>query len=243
MPYRLCYIFHSGFALLFDDMTVVMDYFEDSNGANSGVLHEQILGRGVPVYVLSTHFHHDHYNSDIFGFDAPQVKYILSKDIYQQRKNTLDMSRDIHFIKKSEIFDDGHLRVHAFGSTDEGVSFAIFKDNLSFFHAGDLNNWHWMEERPEPEWRRAENDFIRELGDIRKNYDHFDLVMFPVDPRLGSEYMRGAGQFIDAISCKYFCPMHFDLNFDKARAFAQYTGPRNIELIDIDRRGQMFDLA
>lgn len=43
--------------------------------------------------------------------------------------------------------------------------------------------------------------------------------MFPVDPRLGTEYMRGARQFVEQIKTSIFVPMHFDEAYDKAAAF------------------------
>lgn len=50
------------------------------------------------------------------------------------------------------------------------------------FHAGDLNNWHWMDESPEAEWKHDEAFFLRELEDIAIYTDRMDVVLFPVDP-------------------------------------------------------------
>ena len=59
-----------------------------------------------------------------------------------------------------------------------------------------------MEESEEPEWKGYENNFLKELDDIYKDYNELDLVMFPVDPRLGKEYQRGARQFTEKIKSK-----------------------------------------
>lgn len=243
MNVRLCYLWHSGVALLLEHLSIVIDYFEDSTDVHAGVLHEHILRRGVPLYVLSTHFHHDHYTPEIFAFEAPQITYILSRDIAEQRDATLCRRELLHFIAKGETFADDSLQVVAFGSTDEGSSFAVHAGGLSFFHAGDLNNWHWMERRGEREWRAAEARFLAEVDDIRRQLPEFDVVMFPLDPRLGSEYMRGATQFLERISCRIFCPLHFDLAYAQARAFAPCAAAHGTRLLDITHRGQFFDLT
>lgn len=94
-------------------------------------------------------------------------------------------------MKKGEVYEDELLKVHAFGSTDVGVSFLIEVDGKKVFHAGDLNNWHWMDESDEPEWKGYEKNYFHELEFIMDYTREMNLVMFPVDFRLGKEYMRG----------------------------------------------------
>ena len=48
-----------------------------------------------------------------------------------------------------------------------------------------------MDECEETEWRGYEHAFLQELQLIRKYTETVDVAMFPVDPRLGKEYMRG----------------------------------------------------
>ena len=104
----------------------------------------------------------------------------------------------------------------AFGSTDEGGSFLLEWNNLRIFHAGDLNNWHWNEEVAKEESLSYENNFLCELELLAEESDRLDLVMFPVDPRLGSDYMKGATQVISRIGVRYFLPMHFGEQYEKA---------------------------
>ena len=54
-----------------------------------------------------------------------------------------------------------------------------------------------------------EKRFLGELKDIRKITDSFDLVMFPVDGRIGNGYTLGGRQFIDRFKVGMFVPMHF----------------------------------
>ena len=42
---ELVYLYHSGFALLGESFTVVFDYYEDSESAVSGILHDELLQR------------------------------------------------------------------------------------------------------------------------------------------------------------------------------------------------------
>lgn len=86
---QLIYLYHSGFALLFDRMTVVFDFYEDSLGPTSGCLHSDLLRRPVPLYVLASHFHADHFNPHIFSWreQKADVRYILSKDIWRHRRS------------------------------------------------------------------------------------------------------------------------------------------------------------
>ena len=54
-----------------------------------------------------------------------------------------------------------------------------------------------------------EKRFLGELKDIRKVTDSFDLVMFPVDARIGNGYTLGGRQFIERFKVGLFVPMHF----------------------------------
>mgnify|MGYP002230799531 CR=1 FL=1 len=91
------------------------------------------------------------------------------------------------------------------GRTDVGISFLVEAEGKKIFHAGDLNNWHWMDESSEAEWKGYERDYLFELDCICSYTRNMDVVMFPVDPRLGTEYMRGARQFVEQIKNVYLC--------------------------------------
>lgn len=91
------------------------------------------------------------------------------------------------------------------------------------FHAGDLNNWHWKDESTPQEVAEAEGNYLKELDIIAKYTQAMDVVMFPVDPRLGTDFMRGAQQFIDRIRTGIFVPMHFWERPAEVMAFAPYA--------------------
>ena len=103
---------------------------------------------------------------------------------------------------KGGTWSDDTISVWALGSTDSGVSWIVETEGKRFFHAGDLNNWYAkfltddnpdqlrysfeMEETFNP--IAHEKQFLGELKDIRKVADSFDVVMFPIDGRVGNGY-------------------------------------------------------
>lgn len=62
--------------------------------------------------------------------------------------------------------------------------------------------------------------------------DSFDIVMFPVDGRIGNGYTRGARQFVDQFHVGLFVPMHFVASgFKSAWRMKEFTDyfPRSSE--------------
>ena len=173
MDMELTYIYHSGFALSGDGFTVIMDYYRDSEdgqaqadlnrlmdgtfsnqeaGMPEGTVHSELLRRPGKLYVLASHFHPDHFNKEVLQWreQRPDIIYIFSKDILRHRRA---QKEDAVWLKKGEEYKDETLSVRAFGSTDVGVSFLLQTGGKKIFHAGDLNNWHWMDESTEADGR------------------------------------------------------------------------------------------
>lgn len=236
---RLTYIYHSGFAIEAEDFTIIIDYFEDSLGKEHGVVHDRLLYRTQKLYVLCTHGHSDHYNSKILKWKEIRndITYIFSKDIEQKASKFLG----INFIDKDEVFKDDLLEVRAYGSTDLGVSFKITYKDMVLFHAGDLNNWHWNEESTEKEISEAENFYARELEHLAISTPSINLAMFPVDPRLGKDYMLGAEQFIKRIPVKLFVSMHFDGEYEKAKKIEDFAEKHNTRVFTPSFRGEVLE--
>ncbi len=65
-----------------------------------------------------------------------------------------------------------------------------------------------------------------------------DLVMFPVDPRLGLEYMLGAKQFVDRFRVGMFVPMHFDEEYVLCQCFSRICGRSGRAFRGIDLQGR-----
>ena len=175
---KIVYLAHSGFALLLEKATIVVDYYSDSCIGNRclshGVVDEDLLSRPGRFYVLCTHGHADHFNPIILSWRErrPDIVYLFSQDILE---SGLARSQDAIYLKPGHTYSDECL----------------------------------------------------------------DAAMFPIDPRLGKDYMRGAQQFIDAIEVDHFIPMHFGEHYAKANAFAPYA---HHHFFPLHQRGQTMTL-
>ena len=123
---KLDYIYHSGFAIEADGITVIIDYYKDSSeeAPDRGIVHDHLLKKPRTLYVLSSHFHPDHFNRDILSWkeQRPDIRYIFSKDILKSHRAKAE---DAFYIKKGETYEDDTIRIDAFGSTDIGSSFQV----------------------------------------------------------------------------------------------------------------------
>jgi L-ascorbate metabolism protein UlaG (beta-lactamase superfamily) len=216
---KLTYIYHSGFAIEGQQSALILDYYKDSE--DQYIHHLLTTFPGKP-YVLSSHRHPDHFSKEILKWKTlrPDIQYILSNDILQKR---LASPHEAAYLRKGDCWQNEHLYIKAFGSTDIGISFLIKTEGKTIFHAGDLNNWHWDEESTPEETQAAEQHFLTELRQTAGEVNHLDLAMFPVDHRLGKNYMRGAEQFLNAIPTRLFAPMHFGESYTEANAFRPYA--------------------
>lgn len=238
---RLTYIYHSGFAIEAEGFSILIDYYKDTGKKpETGFVHEHLLPRTGPLYILASHFHPDHFNPEVLQWKAlkKDIVYLFSKDILKHKRAMAD---DAIYLKKGEVYKDGNLSVRAFGSTDSGISFLIETENKRIFHAGDLNNWHWKDESTTEEVAKAEGDYLHELGELAEATDFLNLTMFPVDPRLGSDYMRGAQQFVDRIRTDLFVPMHFWEQPAEAAAFGPYAEARGCRYLLLSVPGEGSD--
>ena len=77
----LDYIYHSGFAIEAEGVTVIIDYYKDSSETehNRGIVHDYLLQRPGKLYVLATHFHPDHFNREILTWKEahPDIRHII----------------------------------------------------------------------------------------------------------------------------------------------------------------------
>lgn len=237
---KLSYIYHSGFAIEADGVTVIIDYYKDSSeeAHSKGIVHDCLLEKPGILYVLSSHFHPDHFNREILSWKAlrPDIRYIFSKDILKHRCASAE---DATYINKGDVYEDENIRIEAFGSTDIGVSFLIDLQGTRLFHAGDLNNWHWSEESTPQETRKAEGDFLAEVKELQQTSPAIDIALFPVDSRMGNDYMRGAKQFVERIKTTIFVPMHFSEDYPGANAFRQFAENQGCRFPIIEQRGQL----
>ena len=240
----LDYLYNSGFGMEFDGFTIIIDYYQDSSDKlhNKGLVHDYLLDRPGKLYVLCSHIHPDHFNPEILSWrdKRPDIIYILSKDILIGGKAKPD---DAIFLDKGEVYKDETLSIEACGSTDVGISFLMNINGKSIFHAGDLNNWNWCDESTSEEIDEANRFFLSELNYLYQRSPSIDLVLFPVDKRQGSDYMKGDKQFVEKIKTGIFVPMHFGENYAAANNFKQFAEQHGCKFIEINYRGEQFEIT
>lgn len=241
----LTYIFHSGFVLETDRCILVFDYWMDP----ASVMH-RYEGSAKLFYVFASHFHEDHFARTIFDWRDERYTYILSKDILKHRRAE-ENEADV-WLAKGGTWEDENIKVCATGSNDSGVSWIVEVDGRRIFHAGDLCNWYarFLSEKEVPETImspefglinpiREEKLYLGELKDIRKVADGFDLVMFPVDGRIGNGYTLGARQFIERFRIGMFVPMHFVASgFESAWRMEPFCQEKGIPFWSISKEGE-----
>ncbi|MDR3251233.1 MAG: MBL fold metallo-hydrolase [Tannerella sp.] len=231
---KLTYIYNSGYVIENDGFAIVVDYYKDSADEYVKRLLSSFRGK---IYVLASHWHPDHFNRRILNWkdERPDIRLVLSKDILDKRFAGADVGA---FVDRGDTWDDGDVSIKAFGSTDVGVSFLIETDGRKIFHAGDLNNWHWDEESTAEEVRDAGRDFLNELEYFANYTKQVDLAMFPVDYRLGKNYMLGAEQFVSTIKTAVFAPMHFGERYNRANAFRDYAEKSGCRFVAWTKTGE-----
>ena len=247
----LTYVFHSCFVLETDKSILIFDYWLDPNGVVP-----PFLKKDKRAYVFSSHFHEDHFNKAIFEWKKQRegITYILSKDIYKHRRANKE-DADV-WLAKGGTWSDETIFVWALGSTDSGVSWIVETEGKRIFHAGDLNNWYAkflpdavpgqqmysfeMEEVFDP--IAHEKQYLGELKDIRKIADGFDVVMFPIDGRIGNGYTLGGRQFIERFKVGLFVPMHFTTGFESAWRMKEFTDEKGIPFWVISKEGETIEI-
>lgn len=213
---QITYLANSGFALEEAGELLVFDCF---NPEKHSVLAKDALAKKKAATVFVSHVHGDHYSPKIW--QLPNVSFVVS----------FDVAVPPAYAKKAVVLHPGEsarvngLDIQAYGSTDEGISFHVRWGDLSIFHAGDFNDWHWRDEGGEAYAKTAEDAFLAELSNMRANELKLDYAFFPVDPRIGSDYYRGAVLFAEAMRPKYFIPMHFGKTFSPPPEFYADIAP------------------
>lgn len=251
----LTYICHSGFVLETDNTIMVFDYWMD----HTHVM-KRFLNTNKHMYVFASHFHEDHFTKEIFAwrdvYTRARLTYILSKDIL--RHNRAERHDADVWLAKGAEWEDERIKVVATGSNDSGVSWIVEVEGRKIFHAGDLCNWYarFLADGPADKIvyseetgayvnpTKEEKRFLGELKDIRKHTGSFDLVMFPVDGRVGNGYTLGARQFIERFKVGLFVPMHFLASgFESAWRAEPFCVEKGVPFWRIQKEGESIAMA
>lgn len=237
---KINYLYNSGFTAETENYLLIFDYYlddapEKDKSINNGYISGKALNINKKIIVFSSHSHFDHFNPIIFNWRQfnSDINYVLSSEI-ESEKGT-----NIYYIAPYENIHIDNVNIKAFGSTDLGVSFLVSADEISIFHAGDLNWWDWYDDTAENNLA-MEKAFKNEISKIKGN--HIDIAFFPVDPRLKTSYYLGGEFFIKELNPKFFIPMHFGDNFSITSEFSAKIKDSNCHIATVNIRGQLIDI-
>lgn len=212
------YIYHSCFAIVEDDLLLVYDYWRDPDGRLRHLL-DDAEQSGKSVYFVISHFHEDHFNPDVVRWCAerPDGLWHLLPSYDTVKRRHIDPNLPLAVLRFGEEVSTPHFRLQAYRSTDVGVSTVVtLRDGTTVFHAGDCNNWYFPasadhDGRVKVTPDQMEKLYLSILRDIRADHPRLDHALFPIDPRLGQEMLRGVLQFLHAIPTDHLHPMHYCL--------------------------------
>ena len=227
----ITHYYHSGFSVAGEHTLLVFDYWRGERGelTPDKQLTPETLAKFDNVFVFISHEHIDHLDPVVFTWSsAANVSYIVSSDMPVGTRGKRMAPGD-----KLKLSDE--LTVTAFDSTDLGVSFLADFGGIRFFHAGDLNFWHWREESTMQEIEEADAEFRKAVQPLSK--ERIDVAFFPVDPRQGTMYEAGANYFILAAKPRILIPMHYFHRADTAVDYARTASCRTTEVIALPGYG------
>lgn len=211
---ELHYIYHSCFAAEEREWLIVYDYWCDPQGRLKQLLEN---ATGKEVYFVVSHFHEDHYNPAVAEWCAANRQWHLLPSYDTVRRRRIDKALPLATLRYGEEVTTPHFRLKAYRSTDVGVcTVARLNDGTTLLHAGDCNNWYFPATAEEEDMNRVkvsqeqmEKLFLSILRDIKHDFPAVDHAMFPVDPRLGQEMLRGPLQLLSTIKVGKLHPMHY----------------------------------
>ena len=215
---------------------LVFDYWRGEHGELTPDLQltPEKLRAYENVFVFISHEHIDHMDPIVFSWnEAGNVSWIVSSDMPVGTRGKRMAPGDT--LKLSES-----VSVTAFDSTDLGVSFLVDFLGLRFFHAGDLNFWHWREESTMQEIEEADQEFRKAVLPVSR--EKIDVAFFPVDPRQGAMFEAGANYFILSVKPRILIPMHYFHRADTATDYARTASCRTTEVIALPGYGDSIRL-
>ena len=243
MQIEIYHLFHSGTAVRVKNKLFIFDYFKDqprkekalASSLEKGIIREESFKNINEAYVFVSHSHHDHYNKVIFEWEkyCDNANYILAAEVEPEAE--LKNKNNLYLMEKNEELKLGDVEISSYGSTDEGVSFLVELEDLTIFHAGDLNWWKWKKFSVKVQ-AREEREYKREVDKLTGKI--IDIAFVPVDPRL-EEYFYLAGEyFIEEIMPSLFVPIHFADNYDITRFFKERFNSDQTRVAEIAEPGE-----
>lgn len=201
---KINHIYHSGFVIELESTVLIFDWY-------SGELPD--FDPGKKVFVFVTHGHADHYSSRIWTLRSRYEKicYILDCCTAPEQKGD-----NIFHVQPGRHYRIRNTLVYAIRSNDEGVAYVVSAEGYNFFHAGDLNIWHWKDSQDD------QNAYSLKI--YRRQIEKisgwcFDAAMIPLDPRLEDNAPNAIIEFMSTVECRHLFPMHYWNRREEAAAY------------------------
>ncbi len=230
---KVTFIDHSSFLLETEKSYLLFDYWK-GNIPN--------LNYNKPLYIFSSHSHHDHYSKDIYKLETLccQVHYILSSDIMEEDQSW-KKAESVTFMNAYEKKEIGSCQIETLLSTDLGVAFMVWVDGLSIYHAGDLHWWEWPGE-DEKENQAYIEKYCKEIERIEGR--KFDIAFVVLDPRQEEAGGRGMDTFLAKVGATYVFPMHLWDDYSLIDKYKEKNQLRYLtsNIVNIEGPGDNFDL-
>lgn len=238
---KITYIYHSSFAVELTRYVLVFDYYKGKLPKFDGEKN---------ILFFASHKHQDHFDLTVLDYYSQykNCHYFLSSDIkisdrYLERNGILPAVKEqITSVGKNKTLTWEDVTIETLRSTDAGVAFIVSVEGRTFYHAGDLNWWHW--EGESELWnQQMEQDYKRELGYIKGR--HFDAAFVPLDPRLENAYDYGMKEFLGCCDAASVFPMHMWEQYETVSKFKQsaYGMSCADKIADVRYPGQEFVLS
>ena len=201
---KITHIYHSGFIIELERTVLIFDWYE-------GELPP--FEPDKKVFVFVTQSHADHYSPRIWSIlnKYKEIYYVLECCTAPERKGD-----NIFHVQPGRHYKIRNTLVYAIRSNDEGVAYVVSSDGYNFFHAGDLNIWHWKD--------AADNQNAYSLKIYRRQIEKisgwsFDAAMLPLDPRLGESAPNAIVEFLNTVECRFLFPMNYWNRTDEAAVY------------------------
>lgn len=193
---KVVHFYHSGVMVETNDTQLYFDVISD---------HKAFVDLRKRQYYFVSHGHNDHYDPKVFHVSTHNTNLIFSEDI-EDRPEGYTVTR----VEPNKTYEIDNITIKTYDSTDSGVAFLVALEDVSVFHSGDLNWWHW-ESRPVQEQMSEEMAYKAIVSNLEG--EKIDIAFVPVDPRLKSAASLAVRHFIESVDVKTVFPIHFGESF------------------------------
>ena len=225
---KVTYLDNAGFVVKTDKTFYVFDYYRDPT---HHLVKELQNNPDLPVIFFASGPYTSHYNDAIFNLAQNHNRaYICANQVVSRIGDTEENTATLTAGDKIEDVLGTGTTVHAFGSTESGVSFVVkTADGKVILHGGDLAPYHLDENSKKDNTSAMRQKFETIVNRIAEEYPTVDLAFVAVDPLVGDNYAEGVRYMVEKIDVKNLVPMHFHGKVNEACDFRTYNLPASVK--------------